>query len=119
MGIDRIGSNPPSLPAAEPLTPSSGPGASTFSVALTGPVGSSAAVEAPTTPLQQLQAGQIDRGTYLDLKVREATEHLSMLSPEELSSVRAALRDRLGSDPALVELARLATGRVPDASTDE
>jgi hypothetical protein len=69
--------------------------------------------------LQQLQAGQIDRGTYLDLKVREATLHLSALPPEELSSLRAALRHRLATDPALVDLARVVTGGMPGVPTDD
>lgn len=119
MGIDRIGSKPPSLPAADPGAPSSRPAASTFSSTLASSVESPAQIEAPATALQKLQAGQIDRGTYVDIKVREATQHLSMLSPEQLSSVQAALRERLTSDPTLVELARTATGRAPDVPSDD
>jgi hypothetical protein len=82
-------------------------------------VDSSAKIQAPATLLQQLQAGQIDRGTYLDLKVREATQHLAAMPPEQLSSLREALRHRLATDPALVDLARVVSGGVPGMPTDD
>ena len=58
-------------------------------------------------------AAQIDMGQYLDLKVDEATAHLAGLPRAELEAIRGALRDRLATDPALVELVqtvRLAGG---------
>jgi hypothetical protein len=119
MGIDRISSRPPSLPSTEPLAPSAQPVAATFSSTLAGTVEASAKIDAPTTALQRLQAGEIDSGTYLDIKVQEATMHLSALPPAQLSAVRAALRIRMTTDPTLVDLARVATGRVPDIPTDD
>lgn len=64
----------------------------------------------PTAPssLDLLRAGQIDVGRYLDLKVDEATAHLSALPRAELEAIRGALRDRLAVDPTLVELVRAA-----------
>jgi hypothetical protein len=120
MGIDRISSRPPSIPVTEQHLPSpGGTEATTFASTLAGSVESSAKIEAPATALQQLQAGQIDRATYLDLKVREATMHLTGLPSEQLSSLRTALRHRLTTDPALVDLARVATGRGPEVPTDD
>ena len=56
---------------------------------------------------------------YVDLKVHEATAHLKALPPAELEQLRAALRDRLASDPGLVDLVRAATGAVPKPPTDD
>jgi hypothetical protein len=68
-------------------------------------------------PLQQLKAGKIDLNQYLELKVSEATQHLEGVSKVQLDSIRAMLRDRLATDPELVDLVKQATGNVP--STDE
>jgi hypothetical protein len=40
----------------------------------------------------------------MELKVTEATSHLSALPASELESIRASLRERLASDPAIVAL---------------
>jgi hypothetical protein len=68
-----------------------------------------ATLPANATPLERLRAGEIDRDGYLDLKVDDATAHLSGLHPEELDAVKTVLRGQLASDPALVELVRQAT----------
>jgi hypothetical protein len=60
--------------------------------------------------LERLRAGEVDFGGYVDLKVHEATAHLSALPPVELERIRNALRDRLASDPTLVDLLHSATG---------
>ena len=120
MGIDRISSRPPSVPVTEQHLPSpGGTGATSFASTLAGSVESSPKIEPAATALQQLQAGQIDRASYLDLKVREATMHLTGLPPDQLSSLRAALRHRLATDPALVDLTRVATGRAPEVPTED
>jgi hypothetical protein len=74
-----------------------------------------AAVEkgAPVGPLERLRAGEIDLERYLDLTVEEATAHLPPLPVEELDAIKTALRDRIAGDPALVELVRKATEKVP------
>jgi len=64
-------------------------------------------------PLESLRAGEIDLETYLDLKVAAATAHLRGLSAPQLEAIRATLRKELSSDPALVELVRVVTGRSP------
>jgi hypothetical protein len=79
---------------------------------------SPAAVSA-TGPLERLRAGEIDLKRYLDLKVDEATTHLKALPPVELEAIRSALRDRLASDPALVDLVRTATGQAPQPPSDD
>lgn len=66
MGIDRISSRPPSVPVTEQHLPSpGGTGATSFASTLAGSVESSPKIEPAATALQQLQAGQIDRASYL------------------------------------------------------
>jgi hypothetical protein len=65
--------------------------------------------------LEQLRSGAITLDGYLDLKVSEATAHLVTLPPAQLHVVRAALRDRLASDPTLVELVRTVAAAAPPA----
>jgi hypothetical protein len=69
----------------------------------------------PTTPaelgaLGRVRAGEITPGEYVDQKVEEATAHLTGLTPVELESVRAELRRRMTTDPALMDLVQTATG---------
>jgi hypothetical protein len=127
MGIDRIGKNGPSVPAPEvggsaarPVGPAFqvppataptpaattqlDPGAAT-PVHPTGVAGAAGAA-----PLERLRAGDLDLGGYVDAKVHEATAHLSALPPVELEKIRSALRERLASDPTLIDLLHTATG---------
>jgi uncharacterized protein (DUF2342 family) len=76
-------------------------------------------VQAPRGALERLRAGEVDVDGYLDLKVDEATAHLATLPPGELHALRSALRDRLATDPALVDLVRTATGGVPQPSRED
>src|SRR5580765_6390936 len=72
------------------------------------------AVEAPMNgALEQLKAGKIDFNKYIDLKVQEATSHLEGLSPAQLDTIRSMLRDRMATDPELVDLVKQATGQAP------
>ena len=76
------------------------------------------AIEAPanvnaTGALEQLKAGKIDFNQYVDLKVQEATSHLEGLSPAQLDTIRSMLRDRMATDPELVDLVKQATGQAP------
>ena len=76
------------------------------------------AIEAPqqvnaTGALEQLKAGKIDFNQYVDLKVEEATSHLEGLSPSQLDSIKSMLRDRMATDPELVDLVKQATGHAP------
>jgi len=123
MGIDSIGKKPPSppLPAGTGVGGASG-GASVGPVFEVGGVhgaGRVDSVEAPPSALERLRAGEIDVNGYVDIKVNEATSHLAALPPVELERVRSALRDRMASDPMLVDLVRTATGSVLQPSTDE
>ena len=63
--------------------------------------------------LDQLKAGKIDFNQYVDMKVDEATSHLEGLSPAQLDSIRSMLRDRMATDPELVDLVKQATGQAP------
>jgi hypothetical protein len=69
------------------------------------------AIEA--SPLDQLKAGKIDFDQYVDLKLHEATAHLEGLSPAQLDTIRSMLRDRMATDPELVDLVKQATGQAP------
>lgn len=126
MGIDGIGGKPPPV---SPPGATSGPGGVArpteatrpFEVSrpaqATAPTGT-APVEAVRGPLERLRAGEIDLDGYLDAKVHEATAHLGPLPAPALENVRSALRDRLASDPTLVDLVRTATGKTPSLPED-
>lgn len=123
-GIGKGGAAPP--PAGGPKGPG-GPkrpeGAEkTFDVHRTDEAHGARAAEAVTsvspTPLEQLKAGTIDLDRYLDLKVDEATAHLEGMGPSNLETVRSMLRERMATDPELVDLVKQATGHAPRV-TDE
>jgi hypothetical protein len=117
MGIDRIGKSGGVIPPA----PAAGAGSASrpeeaarpFEVSKSGATAPAARVEAATA-LERLRLGEIDLEGYLDAKVDEVTSHLTGLPGAELASIRGALRERLATDPTLVELVRQATGRAPD-----
>ncbi|HXX68038.1 MAG TPA: hypothetical protein VEK07_12680 [Polyangiaceae bacterium] len=126
MGIDRIGKGAPAAPAP-PSTVSpteqverapsdvGRPFESGVGIAVKDP---SAVDGAPNTALQRLQAGTLTLEGYLDHKVDEATAQLA-LPKVELTAIRAALRERLASDPTLANLVRSATGAVASPPDDE
>jgi hypothetical protein len=113
MAVDRIGKGGPPVetPKVEGGKPA-GAADRTFEVRAekaqaAAPIGSPA--------LEQLRAGKLDLEGYLKVKLDEATAHLHGLPAAELDVIRRALRERLASDPALVELAQKATGHAPPA----
>jgi hypothetical protein len=127
MGIDRIGKGgmappvpPPTVsPTALDRTSSSAGIARSFEPQADAPVEEPSPAEAVAAgPLQQLQSGNLTLERYLDAKVDEATAQL-VLPPSDLSAIRAALRERLASDPTLVDLVRSATGAVASPPHDE
>jgi hypothetical protein len=122
MGIDGIGKKgPPTLPSpADVQGPARAPEATRpFEVSKAGAAPQAGAVEAPRTAMERLRAGEIDVNGYVEVKVHEATAHLAALPPAELEQLKSALRDRLGSDPGLVELVRKATGAIPQPPPDD
>jgi hypothetical protein len=140
MSIDRIGKSGPPPAAPEATVPVSRPSNAPFSVggvsspgapaqtapvsgasAPTGAAAPGAAGVGPTEagPLAQLRSGAIDLGQYLDVKVAEATAHLSQLPRAELDAVRGALRERLASDPTLLELTRVVSAAARSTSSPE
>jgi hypothetical protein len=66
--------------------------------------------------LEQLKAGKIDVKEYLEMKVYEATSHLEGLSTGQIDVIRNTLRDRMTTDPELIDLIQRATGRPPSDS---
>jgi hypothetical protein len=116
MSIDRIGKGGGGTPASGVGQP----GASS-----TADVGSKQGADfkvpkaAPTQaaaaePLERLRSGEISVSQYLDIKVEQATSHLDKrVSAEQLSFIRASLREQLATDPMLVELVQSATGALP------
>jgi len=122
MGIDRIGSKGP--PATPPTNEAGGAGRSgetgrRFEPPTVGAPSQVGPVPAPATALERLRSGEIDLDGYLDQKTSEATAHLTALPPEQLDAIRSALRDRMAGDPTLVDLVRIATGRVPSPPQDD
>jgi len=126
MGIDGIGKKGP--PGAPPVAGTPGasraqPTGKPFQVDQSdksGAAGRAAEVKATgPMPLERLRAGEIDVNGYVDAKVHEATAHLGPMSSEKLEQIRAALRERIGSDPLLVDLVKKATGHVPPPPTDD
>lgn len=120
MSIDGLGGTGKRIPpapadaaAAPTAARSPAEAARAFELDKTLPVAGASVERTATSSLDQLSAGQIDLGRYLDLKVEEATAHLSALPRVELEAIRSALRDRLATDPALVDLVRTATGSTP------
>ncbi|HEX3772051.1 MAG TPA: hypothetical protein VHV30_14345 [Polyangiaceae bacterium] len=121
MGIDRIGPGGPPVPIPEAgATPQTTPASTGAPFRVAQPAETAASEAAGTSaagaaqvgpsPLERLQAGAIDLERYADLKVDEATAHLSSLSPSQLASIRTNLREKLTTDPTLVDLVRSATG---------
>ena len=125
MGIDGIGSKGP--PAPPPPGGAQGPARApeagrAFEVGkAAAPVAAAPTQVAQATPgaLERLRAGEIDVNGYVDAKVHEATAHLGVLPPARLDEIRAALRDRMRSDPALAELLRTAVGHAPSPPSDD
>ena len=116
MSIDRIGKGGAPASTPEPggsaASRPAGPG---FERASAPPA---AAPAAPSSALERLRAGAIDVDGYLNLKTEEATAHLTSLPAAKLTAIRSALRDRLASDPALVDLVRTATGAAARSGGD-
>jgi hypothetical protein len=124
MGIDRIGKSgaPAPLPEAGGPSPSGAAGAVFHAPKVGGTstvaAGQVDAAAPPAEPLARLRAGEVDLDGYLNLKVDEATAHLTALPPAQLDAIRGALRERLASDPSLVELIHTATGQTPNVQDD-
>lgn len=116
--IDRIGKGGAPPPAAGPTGPTqTEKTGKTFDVHKSEQARPPEATEqissVATNPLDQLKAGKIDFDGYLDLKVNEATSHLEGLAPAQIDSIRSMLRERMATDPELVDLVKQATGRAP------
>ena len=115
MGIDGIGKKPPV--GNDALGGAAGAGSAqktgaTFEVPEARGVSATEQVDA-TSPLARLRAGEIDVNQYVDLKVDEATKHLSAMPPTDLADIKALLREKLVSDPGLADLVRHSTGQTP------
>jgi hypothetical protein len=120
MGIDGIGKGGPKLPLGGPAeTTKAGQPFEVTRPEKAGPAAGVSKVQgAAVSPLEKLQAGQIDLNGYLDLKVENATASLKGLSPVELDGIKKALRDQLATDPTLADLVKSATGASPAPPED-
>lgn len=126
MAIDRVGkgASEVELPkSSESGAARSGEPGKVFDAATERPekgaeARASVPVGAAASPLEQLQAGQIDVDRYVNLKLDEATRHLSGLSASKMEVIRRVLRAQLATDPALVDLVRQATGSVASSPED-
>jgi len=69
--------------------------------------------------LQKLKRGEVGLDSYLDDRVEEALAHVKGKVPNEtLENLRFVLRERLRSDPVLIEMVRRTTGLVPNPLGD-
>lgn len=106
--VDRIGKGGPPLAPPPAESPSGKGGATEVERPFHEAISPAKSLEPPervgVSPLERLRAGDIDVGRYVEEKILEATAHLEGLSPVELETIRAVLRDQLASDPALTEL---------------
>ncbi len=126
MGIDGIGKRgPPTPPPPRSVGGAARPQETSRAFQVSKPTDEPPraeqveAVPAPRTALERLRSGEIDVRGYVDQKVEEATAHLQKVPAAELDAIRRALRERLSSDPSLVDLVRTATGEaVPPARDD-
>jgi hypothetical protein len=67
-----------------------------------------------TTPLEQLQRGEIDVEHYLDVRVDSAVRPFEgRVSDAQLEFMKDSLRDALSNDPVVVELLRRTTSAIP------
>jgi hypothetical protein len=137
MGIDRIGKGgapspaPPASGGANRTGPTTGANRVFEVPEASGPAapsatGSSASAASATQAgpvegdsLRALRSGAVDVDGYLDLKVDEATAHLGPMPAADRVRLRAALRERLATDPTLVDLVKSATGSVPRVPDDD
>jgi hypothetical protein len=114
MTIERIGKGAPAVAPAATDAASGAHGSQRtgqpFQVERSAPAGAPAAADTVSPALESFRSGQVDLQGYLDLKVDAATAHLTSLPKVDLDAVRAALRERLATDPALVDLVRTAAG---------
>lgn len=127
MGIEGIGKGggPPAVaPAAESSRTSAPEATRAFEVPSTpkpaGAPRTEGTAPAPSVDaLGSFRSGAVDLDGYLDRKVDEATAHLGGMPASDLALVRAALRERLATDPTLVDLVKSATGSLPHAPEDD
>jgi hypothetical protein len=121
MGIDRIGKGGAAPPPDLDKVGKTGAVETPFAVDRADRVKEAAPVDASqgTSPLAQLKAGTIDVERYLDLKVDEATKTLDGLPAAQLDEIKQALREKIATDPLLVDLVKSATGKVPNPPENE
>ncbi len=84
--------------------------------------GSSAlrAVERPESALlQKLKRGEMTLDEFLDARAEEALAPvMGKVTGERLEDLRMVLREKIRTDPLLVELVRQATGQIPQPLSD-
>jgi hypothetical protein len=124
MGIDRIGKGggvqPPVGPAQGDVgAPRAVDPSRAFRVEPSKAENVARLDPATVTPLDRLRNGEVDLHGYLDMKVHEATAHLTGLPEGDLGAIRKMLRDQLATDPILADLVERATGRPPVPPEDE
>jgi hypothetical protein len=122
MGVDRIGQGGPPAPVPETGGASRAtPAGSAFQVQPSAAAPAAAPAASASSALERFRAGEVDVGGYVDLKVDEATAHLSAALPAgQLEAIRNTLRERISSDPSLAELLQSATGEaLPPPTHDD
>jgi hypothetical protein len=111
MSIDGIGKKGGTVPLAPPTTSPTTGAKGEFTLRETEAVGKTESTGAAA----EVRAGRMSMDAYLDVRVNEATAHLTELAPSDLKMVKEVLKDQLKNDPALADLVKSATGALPDA----
>jgi hypothetical protein len=112
MSIDGIGKKAgavPTAPTETGKTSNTGEAKAEFRIRETA----AAANVQGTGAASEVRAGTMNINEYLDVRVNEATQHLSGMGPNDLSTLKDLLKDQLRSDPALIDLVKSATGQSP------
>jgi hypothetical protein len=70
--------------------------------------------DAESESLRRFRRGELSLDEYLDEQAEEAMAHVKGRVPADtLASIRFVLREKLRSDPVLIEMVRRTTGLVP------
>lgn len=110
MSIERIGKGP-NVGATQGTSPSTSV-STERGFELDRPTKVAASSTAAVSPAERVRTGELSLSAYVDLRVDEATRHLSgKLGEGDLAQVREMLRAQIANDPAIAEMVKAATGK--------
>ncbi len=80
-----------------------------FDVSGAAELAGAAKAEALSSLAMRVRSGELDLAAFVDAKIEQSTSHLK-LSPEALSDVKDMMRDKMMSDPLVVDWISELTG---------